>query len=148
MIFDSAASHIRGAFRLHRAAFMIFGTHIKRHTQLHSARRHSWPGMPAQFWGAADTHCGYALEGTDSRLCVEDGRCVLCCRDVHGDVGVVVLSLRWPATSWNQALEAPVKSLLQLQNSANPDAAAACLRARQRWNQLKTLYIEFVRARR
>eukprot|EP00891_Asterochloris_glomerata_P004796 jgi/Astpho2/4796/Aster-00341 len=69
-------------------------------------------------------------------------------RDVHGDVGVVVLSLRWPATSWNQALEPPIKSLLQLQTSADPNAAAARLRARQRWNQLKTLYIEFVRARR
>ena len=61
---------------------------------------------------------------------------------------MVVLSLRWPAISWNQALEGPIKSLLQLQTSADPDAAAARLRARQRWNQLKTLYIEFVRARR
>ncbi|DBA87178.1 TPA: hypothetical protein ACH3X2_005182 [Trebouxia sp. C0005] len=69
-------------------------------------------------------------------------------RDVHGDMSAIVLSLRWPATSLNQALELPIHTPPPKGKFRSPEQQAASERARHRWGQVKMLHVEFYRARR
>lgn len=70
------------------------------------------------------------------------------CSDVHGDMSAIVLSLRWPATSLNQALEMPVHTPPPKSKYRSPEQQAASERAQHRWGQVKMLHVEFYRARR
>lgn len=70
------------------------------------------------------------------------------CSDVHGDMSAIVLSLRWPATSLNQALEMPVHTPPPKSKHRSPEQQAASQRAQHRWGQVKMLHVEFYRARR
>lgn len=74
---------------------------------------------------------------------------LLCfCSDVHGDMSAMVLSLRWPATSLNQALEMAVHTPPPKSKYRSPEQQAASQRAQHRWGQVKMLYVDFYRARR
>lgn len=74
---------------------------------------------------------------------------LLClCSDVHGDMSAIVLSLRWPATSLNQALEMAVHTPPHKSKYRSPEQQAASQRAQHRWGQVKMLHVEFYRARR
>lgn len=68
--------------------------------------------------------------------------------DVHGDMSAIVLSLRWPATSLNQALEMPMRTPPPKGKYRSAEQQAASERAQHRWGQIKMLHIEFLRARR
>ncbi|KAL3138198.1 hypothetical protein ABBQ38_005422 [Trebouxia sp. C0009 RCD-2024] len=68
--------------------------------------------------------------------------------DVHGDMSAIVLSLRWPATSLNQALEMPIHTPPPKGKYRSPEQQAASERAQHRWGQIKMLHVEFYRARR
>lgn len=70
------------------------------------------------------------------------------CSDVHGDMSAIVLSLRWPATSLNQALERPMRTPPPKGKYRSAEQQAASERAQHRWGQIKMLHIEFLRARR
>lgn len=65
------------------------------------------------------------------------------CRPSEG-VAALVLTLRWPCTSFNQAFV--TKTWLKHLSGSGHDSA--CLRALQRWQQLKMLHIEYTRAYR
>ena len=70
------------------------------------------------------------------------------CSDVHGDMSAMVLSLRWPATSLNQAFETVHRTPPPKGKIRSPEQQAASERAQHRWGQIKMLYVEFHRARR
>ncbi len=63
-------------------------------------------------------------------------------------MSAIVLSLRWPATSLNQALELPIHTPPPKGKYRSPEQQAASERARHRWGQVKMLHVEFYRARR
>ena len=69
-------------------------------------------------------------------------------RDVHGDMSAMVLSLRWSATSFNQALEMPIHTPPPKGKYRTPEQQAAAVRAQHRWRQIKLLHVDFYRARR
>ena len=76
-------------------------------------------------------------------------RYLLCpCSDIHGDMSAIVLSLHWPATSLNQALEMPVHTPPPKSKYRSAEQQAASERAQHRWGQVKMLHVEFYRARR
>ena len=60
----------------------------------------------------------------------------------------MVLSLRWPATSLNQALEMPIHTPPPKGKFRSPEQQAASARAQHRWGQIKMLHVDFYRARR
>ena len=80
--------------------------------------------------------------------CVQERSCV--CRKKKGtDACALVITLRWPANSGNQAF--PDQSGLfkgTVQRQAPPDARTPSGRARLWWREVRMLLIEFNRARR
>jgi hypothetical protein len=72
-------------------------------------------------------------------------------RDAGAPIGALIVTLRWPSSSMNQAFSDPgVRDALK---SGRPSAAAGpqeCCsqRARQHWRLVQSLYVEYVRAHR
>ena len=73
------------------------------------------------------------------------------CRDAGAPVGALVITLRWPSSSMNQAFTD--QGLRDALKGGRPSAAAGARerssqRARQHWRLVQSLYVEYVRAHR
>ena len=91
-----------------------------------------------------DVQCAFSQEPTPS-----DHATCTCRKQGGADVVAVVITLRWSATSMNQAFPAEGGSFLDsLRQQAAPDPRTPSGRAKLRWREVRMLFIEFKRARR